>query len=110
MFRYWLNQNNSKIQLINLASLTFLDFEVIFMRHVEFGHVGKDGIELSATRLDTRPHIDTLLNKALSLHCDYCIHLRRIACPYCVYVFLEIPLCVANSTIYLYLVIMAAPV
>ena len=32
VFRYWLNQNNSKIQLINLASLTFLDFEVIFMR------------------------------------------------------------------------------
>ena len=32
VFRYWLNQNNSKKQLIILASLTFLDFEVIFMR------------------------------------------------------------------------------
>ena len=32
MFRYWLNQNNSRIQLINLASLIFLDFDVIFMR------------------------------------------------------------------------------
>ena len=33
MFRYWLNQNNSRIQLINLASLIilFLDFDVIFM-------------------------------------------------------------------------------
>ena len=40
MFRYWLNQNNSKIQVINLASLTFLDFEVIFLRLTEFGHVG----------------------------------------------------------------------
>ena len=30
MFRYWLNQDNSKIQLINLASLTFLDFDVMF--------------------------------------------------------------------------------
>ena len=32
MFRYWLNQNNSRIQLINLASLIFLDFDVTFMR------------------------------------------------------------------------------
>ena len=37
MFRYWLNQNNSKIQLINLASLTFLGFDVIFMRLQNLG-------------------------------------------------------------------------
>ena len=40
MFHCWLNQNNSKLQLINLASLTFLDFEVIFIRLQKFGHVG----------------------------------------------------------------------
>ena len=40
MFHCWLNQNNSKIQLINLASLTFLDFEVIFIRLQKFGHAG----------------------------------------------------------------------
>ena len=37
MFRYWLNQNNSKIPLINLASLPFLDFEAIFMRLQNLG-------------------------------------------------------------------------
>ena len=35
--RNWLNQNTSKMQLINLASLTFLDFEVIFMRLQNLG-------------------------------------------------------------------------
>ena len=40
MFRYWLNQNDSKIQLIHLASLTFLDFEVIFMRLQNLGTLG----------------------------------------------------------------------
>ena len=40
MFRYWLNQNNSKIQLINLASLTVLDFDVIFMRLQNLGTLG----------------------------------------------------------------------
>ena len=40
MFHCWLNQNNSKLQLINLTSLTFLDFEVIFIRLQKFGHVG----------------------------------------------------------------------
>ena len=39
VFRYWLNQNNSKIQLMNLARLTFLDFEFI-RETIEFGHVG----------------------------------------------------------------------
>ena len=41
MFRYWLNQNNSKIQLINLASLTLLDFDVIFMRLQNLGTLPK---------------------------------------------------------------------
>ena len=40
VFRYWLNQNNSKIQLINLASLTFLDFEVMFIRLKNVGTLG----------------------------------------------------------------------
>ena len=40
VFRYWLNQNNSKIQLIKLASITFLDFEVIFMRLQNLGTLG----------------------------------------------------------------------
>ena len=40
MFRYWLNQYNSKIQLINLASLTFLDIEVIFLRLQNLGTLG----------------------------------------------------------------------
>ena len=37
VFRYWLNQNTSKMQLINLTSLIFLDFEVIFMRLQNLG-------------------------------------------------------------------------
>ena len=41
MFRYWLNQNNSRIQLINLASLIFLDFDVIFMRLQNLGITGE---------------------------------------------------------------------
>ena len=40
VFLYWLNQNNSKTQLINLASSTFLDFEVIFMRLQNLGTLG----------------------------------------------------------------------
>ena len=40
VFRCWLNQNNSKIQRIILASLTFLDFEVIFMRLQNLGTLG----------------------------------------------------------------------
>ena len=40
VFRYWLNQNNPRIQLINLASLTFLDFDVIFMRLQNLGTLG----------------------------------------------------------------------
>ena len=39
-FRYWLNQNTSKMQLINLASLSFLDFDVIFMRLQNLGTLG----------------------------------------------------------------------
>ena len=35
-----LNQNDSKIQLISLASLTFLDFYVIFMRLQNVGTLG----------------------------------------------------------------------
>ena len=40
VFRYWLNQNNSRIQLINLASLMFLGFDVIFMRLQNLGTLG----------------------------------------------------------------------
>ena len=40
MFRYWLNQNNSKIQLINLASLNILRFWGHIHEAIEFGHVG----------------------------------------------------------------------
>ena len=40
MFRYWLNQNNSRIQLINLASLIFLDFDVIVMKLQNLGTLG----------------------------------------------------------------------
>ena len=40
MFRYWLNQNNSRIQLRNLASLIFLDFDVIFMKLQNLGTLG----------------------------------------------------------------------
>ena len=40
VFRYRLNQNNSTIQLINLASLIFLDFDVIFMRLQNLGTLG----------------------------------------------------------------------
>ena len=32
VFHCWFDQNNSKIQLINPGSLTFLDFEVMFIR------------------------------------------------------------------------------
>ena len=37
VFHSWLSQNNSRIQLINLASLIFLDFHVIFMRLQNLG-------------------------------------------------------------------------
>ena len=40
VLRHWLHQNNSKIQLINLTSLTFLDFEVIFIRLQNLGTLG----------------------------------------------------------------------
>ena len=37
LFRCWFDQNNSEIQLINLASLTFLDSEVMFVRLQNLG-------------------------------------------------------------------------
>ena len=40
VFRCSFDQNNPKIQLLNLASLTFLDSEVMFIRLQNVGSLG----------------------------------------------------------------------